>query len=619
MTHFRKRSKAIFAFVCVLTLMLQMLAVMPVSAANEELDVIFVLDDSGSMEDNDPNKLSVTAISKFVDTVTTQDAQYGVAIYGDEVRSKLELGATKDEVKEFVRNNAHQNEIHTNAAAGIKWATEELKNSKRNNAKKAIILIGDGVNDQDDYRTKEETRVAEEKSEEDRLAAIQTAKDNSIAVYAIAVNESGDPNFKEYFQNIADETNGICYEPKNFGELENDIRSLLGTLVGAMSSGKTTTTLPGGGTPEVSTITVDNGVYQLIVRCDYQDPLEIWLTSQSGMQYDKNTVAANCVYIDDTVNKYIQYTITEPEVGEWTITYKSETPQTVATELIRYNDVMVTLKPTPGEVIEGNTARFVADVMSNNQAVTDEATLKGFEPKIAVVKVDKNGNRGKVEYSTMDVVSGQLSAEPKFKSAGDYVLFVELKGDTNTIVSNELTITVNPDPNKLPLWVIILIILGVVLLIVAAILGFMAMRNSPDYINSELGVKITAKTPSQETMIFQNNVFNCSATFGKQNTFSDVIRAYVNWYRSIGSGELTEMTINQYLNASLAEVTDKIKFSGTKSGKTVIVVPKGLDIEVDGNPVKNEKKIEFAGSEKEIEFVINNNGYNYIIELVFRK
>lgn len=624
MTHFRKHSKVLMALVCILTLVLQLSFAVPSMAATTELDVIFVLDDSGSMKSTDPEKLSITAISKFADAaavVTTVDVQYGAAIYGDAVKTpQLGLGATAEEVKTFVDENAERNQIHTNAAAGIKWATDELSANGRNNSTKIIVLIGDGVNDQDDGRTQAETKAAEEKSEQDKEAAIATAKSKGIKVYAIAVNESNDPNFKKYFEDIANQTGGVCHEPKNFDELQSAVDDIFKTVTGGSGGGNIPPVFTEPGVPVSQTITVEKGVYQMIIRCDYTEPLKIWLTDFSGNQYDDQTSDPTFKYLDDTTNKYIQLSVTEPEEGEWTITYLSDAEQTIETDFITFKDMVVRLKATSSEdVIEGKGARYRADVTANGEAITDEARLTGFAPKLAVVKLDKDGNRGSAEYTAMTVVDGQLEATPEFKKVGNYVVYVELKGDTSTITSNELTLEVLPDPNKLPAWVYILIGLGVVLLIIGAVFAFVAMRNSPDYINSELGVKITAKTPSQETMIFQNNVFNCAAAFGKQNTLSDVIRAYMNWYRSIGSGELTEMTINQYLNSNLTEVTDKIKFSGTKSGKTVLMVPKGLNIEVDGNPVKADKKIEFTSSEKEVEFVIGNNGYSYIIELMFRR
>ncbi len=619
MAYNKKIAKALLALVCVVNLLLQLTTALPSLAAANELDVVFVLDDSRSMRDTDPDKLSVTAISKFVDSVASNiDASYAVAIYGEEANDTLGLGATVDEVKEFVNKYSKQDETYTNAAAGINWAAKELLENGRPNAEKVIILIGDGENDLNDYRNAAQTKEAEELSEQQKTEAVEISQKNGFPIYALAVNVEKKPGFREYFEELADDTQGKCFEPDDFDELQQYVDEILSAVTGAQVGGATPIPLTAN-TPVTRVETVEQGVYQMILQCDYEEPLEIWLSSPSGVQYDKNTVSSDCQYTDDTVNKYIQFKITNPEPGDWTVTYTSSVQQTITAKFIRYGDMKVTLKPTPGEVIEGKTSRYVAEVVADGETITDEATLLGFEPKICVVKLDKDGNRGKVEYTSMEVVSGQLSAEPKFRSTGEYEVFVELKGDTNTIESNHLTVTVEPDPNKIPLWLIILIILLVIVIIAVVIVVFIAMRNAPDYIKGDVAVKITAKTPFQETMIFQSNVFNCASVLNKQNTLSDLIRAYVNWYRSIGNGEWTEMTINRFLNASLAEVSDKIKLSGKKNGKTVVTVPKGFDIELDGNPVKSDRKIEFASSEKEMEIIINNNSHVFIVELLFTR
>lgn len=621
-----KITKFVAAFVCIVMAMLSVVSAIPACAnvttnsevtRSGEIDIIFALDYSSSMIWADPNNLSTAAISKFVDAMSANiDVQYGAVTYYSKLNQPLSLGASASDVKKFANDVAgadketRKSQTGTNAALGLIWATDELKTNGREKSEKVIIIIGDGED-------------SVESADSDRAAAIAAAQANGIVVYTLAVNtqENKDENFKVHFQNIADQTGGKCFEPESFSDLDTYVKEILSEVTGAMVTSVEVNLEPG--TPHTEEIRVPSDVGQWIVQCTYEkgQDISVTLTAPSGREYNSSSPE----YSANASQRYVQFTIANPEPGTWALRLYSATGGVVNIESTRYTNVSVSLADPSenGKVIEGTS--FGVIIKSENVEITDENNLKNFNPKFVAVQLDENGNEieGSEQYTDVKKFdAGRLTVTPKFKKLGDYKVYVEIYGtDDNSenvkVQSNELTITVVPDPNKLPLWAIILIVLGGVLLLVLVFLGINAMKNSPDYIKGSVAVKITAKTPMQESMIFQGNTFDCGQSLMKQNTLSDLMRVYINWYRAIGSGEWTEMTINQYLNSNLADVTDRIKLCGTKSGKTILSIPKGMGIEVDGMEVNSDKKITIASPEREMEIVINNNGYSYLVQLLF--
>ena len=58
-------------------------------AENNPLDIVFVIDCSGSMKTNDPDKMGLNMVQAFVDTVQTENIRIGYVAYNDRIISSL--------------------------------------------------------------------------------------------------------------------------------------------------------------------------------------------------------------------------------------------------------------------------------------------------------------------------------------------------------------------------------------------------------------------------------------------------------------------------------------------------------------------------------------------------
>ena len=138
-------------------------------------------------------------------------------------------------------------------------------------------------------------------------------------------------------------------------------------------------------------------------------------------------------------------------------------------------------------------------------------------------------------------------------------------------------------------------------------------------VRGNVSVKIVGRQQNDETMIFQQDIFDCLQVFGKKNTLSDLITAYVRRYRLNNSSELAELSLTQFINTSLYEVTDKISICGNKKKQTIITIPSGYETEVDGMVLSKDKTMKFSSMEKVIELRFNNRGCSYTINLIFTR
>jgi len=108
-------------------------------------DVVFVIDESGSMQQNDHNNLRVEAAKQFTDMLATDSPKNRAAIYGFETSERKILNLTTLNNKEAVK--ASLNSIHsgggTNIYSGLQAAVQEIE-AYNDCYTPVIILMTDG-------------------------------------------------------------------------------------------------------------------------------------------------------------------------------------------------------------------------------------------------------------------------------------------------------------------------------------------------------------------------------------------------------------------------------------------------------------------------------------------
>ena len=164
-------------------------------------DVMFVLDNSGSMRANDPARLSVSAVTDFI-RGQSEDTRVGIVTFAEAPNLAKPLTPVLAGERERLLgglDNLDFNGQWTDTAAAVERALYELRVNGRKDAGQAIILMTDGIIDTGNAeRDLEKARWLR-----DRLA--EQAREQGVRIFGIAFTENAD---YELLQSVSQATDG---------------------------------------------------------------------------------------------------------------------------------------------------------------------------------------------------------------------------------------------------------------------------------------------------------------------------------------------------------------------------------------------------------------------------
>ncbi len=170
-------------------------------ALRADQDVVLVLDNSGSMKQNDPNFLTHQAVTEFIHRLS-EDTHVAIVIFGQKVHLAVPLTPVTDGSRPTILASLDQvnfRGLFTDSPAAIERAIYELNTAGRPGAQKRIIFMTDGIVDTGD-------RVRDvEKSRWLREDLAVEAAESGIRIYGVAFTDQADFHL---IQRLARNTNG---------------------------------------------------------------------------------------------------------------------------------------------------------------------------------------------------------------------------------------------------------------------------------------------------------------------------------------------------------------------------------------------------------------------------
>ncbi|MEG3310945.1 vWA domain-containing protein [Streptococcus sp. SS-4456] len=459
---------------------------LPVFANGSEvargMEVIFVVDDSASMQDNDPNKLAGEAVRRFVDLLPAEGDKLGILTYSFNPIERQDLMTitgkdAKQKLKDFSIQKITQKGHNTDTAAGLAGAAQMLEANKDSQSKKAVVLITDGAND---FRNTNRT-------EAESNAVLSEFMSKGYPVYTIGINPETD-HFKNYLITIAQQSGAKSWFPKSADELNGiikEVAAVLGNIDLANSS--FVTVKPDQFTDIVQK--VPKAVLEANIQIDHEEPISIEVVNTAGKTIDLSDEKQVLLYSEE---RYTNVKLLHPEEGDWTIRVKSKTKQIqVKVDWIFNHDAEVKLE-VPEDIKVGKEA--VASVKLGLKGVefTPE-NYSGFSGELTITNVTKD----KVETVPMSLETDQLTASFVLDEEADYILQASVKGVNFNKNSNSININLtSATPAKeekatgLPLWLIIVLgLLG--LSVLAVVLKLFSSANSGPKLNARLEIVLT--------------------------------------------------------------------------------------------------------------------------------
>lgn len=204
--------------------------------AAQPLDVVFVLDNSGSMKQNDPEFLTRRAVANFADALAAEsklEGRLAIVLFDGQASLVQRLTPAGDLASTRLLSDALEeldfSGQRTNSPSGIERALYELRERGRADAEQAIIFLSDGKIDTGDSAN--DIELARWLRED--LAGESAA--SHVRIFGIAFTENAD---YQLMQALARRTKGRYYRAFAAGELATVVDDVLAKVAAPQLAGR---------------------------------------------------------------------------------------------------------------------------------------------------------------------------------------------------------------------------------------------------------------------------------------------------------------------------------------------------------------------------------------------
>lgn len=190
------------------------------------MEIVFVIDCSGSMKANDPSKMGLDMVQAFIDTVQNENIRIGYVAYNENIRSyaapvPVAAAGQREALKEEISAVAYSGD--TDIGLGISYAYELFsteKLSKENGSRRIMVLISDGETDLpgNSGRTVEQ-------SNEELAQCVSRCEAEEIQIYTVAFGQY--EGSRTVLEEIAEKTGAQSYSARGPEHLINVLYGIL--------------------------------------------------------------------------------------------------------------------------------------------------------------------------------------------------------------------------------------------------------------------------------------------------------------------------------------------------------------------------------------------------------
>lgn len=442
----QKLSKIWVAVLCI-TLMLA--CIVPASATGQGqsrskgVDVMLVVDDTVSMQYNDPNRIASEALQLFVERLPHEGTRIGMATYDDDILTSTDAGTgqamvdvkgekDKDILRNFAENGLTQNGRFTDLPGALYYAVQQLQSLPELDSTQVIIAVSDGEND---YINATARKRSEEMLEE-VLAA-------GIPVYLIVINTRSDVT--KYMTEIAEgTTDGRLVGEACFVDSGDEIDTFLNTIVKKIfdyDDGNNIFDDIVNPEPKDWPFSLPANVFEATVELTHETILNLELFGPDGeiLLQGNQSVLMSSVQNRSGLKTIIR--LIEPDEGDYTLRLSSPGgSQPVLGEIILNNEIYVQVDFSDNPAEPGEDVEVTASLMHGGEPYTDLE----FANLTASISID--GSQAEMERDDDNGVFRYSMTAPT--QEGDLEVIVNVDGQVSFHRSSEAaTLTVSSDPN----------------------------------------------------------------------------------------------------------------------------------------------------------------------------
>ena len=431
--------------VCLITVIIMLLTCLSTAVSAEELteedsgqmnlDVVFVLDSSGSMNESDPNRVAVDAFSLFTD-LCDESCSLGYTVYSEKIKEseeitpldKKHLASLRDKITSLNTNPYGDTDI----ALGLTKAMSlhQANKDTRENRKKAIILLSDG----NTHLIGGSRTVAESQKELD--TTLQKLNESNIPVYAIGLNYDGTLDKKET-QKIASKTQGKAYETKSSEELPAIIADIFGDICEITGTRRPIV----DGNVEINI--KDKSVFyvNIVIRSRFTvnelNPVLLNPRREKVALTDNDKVKMT------STDSYVLIKLIYPQDGRWKLQLENATDENCVVTQIDFYSIYLT-QNIPQTAVSGQAVRLSASLNEKSGIVSDIDLLDTIKMTATVRCSDKEDQQVELVRQPDNTFAGEFVPE----STGTYLIFSTATSEKFTKDSTTFSLTVKSQPDS---------------------------------------------------------------------------------------------------------------------------------------------------------------------------
>lgn len=426
---------------------------------SSNLDVIFVLDASGSMKASDPEDIRIEAVKMFLDMSQLKGNKVGLVAYSDDIvrahnLNEMDSEDAKNRIKNMASNIPYGQK--TDTGAGLLEGVRLLDSEHDKNHRPVIILLSDGKND---------PSRSNEESLKDLNEAINICKEKGYPIYTIGLNYDGTVD-KNQLSEISNATKGKNYITNTAVDLPKILTDIYADNSKLKVQDKGTLKLDGS-FQELKIDIPNSNVLEANVSMISDKPVEVKLINPKGEEIP--IPSSNAVFTSS--KKYSMLKIIKPEVGEWTLKVKGVSGSSIEVSYVFNYDIQIEAKFDPINPNKGDKLNVEAYFVNNGQKVTDKELYNGVKGKLVI----KNLKDDSIKEVPLNVKEGAFKGEYSIPDNEKYELKVRVDGNSFYRESSPVIIggggAVAKDPPKESILKKPLVLVGVGAAVLALIIG----------------------------------------------------------------------------------------------------------------------------------------------------
>lgn len=394
------------------------------------MNVVFVMDGSGSMKQTDKDALRYEALELFTALSADNGNYMGAVVFDDDIIETINIGemtskSDKDYLAGSVRNAGTRKD--TDIGKALSAAVDMLNTGANRSLPSIIILLSDGNTDVGN------NSAALAASKQMRDDAVNNARAQGIQVYSICLNSNNGADPEE-LRLISDATGGQFREIKTAEDLKDVFNMFYGMIYSTETKDLGTMTIPEDGELlidiEIPSLSVEEA--NIIINT-LNDKTAYSLTNPSGddiSEYDMEQMTTKA-------KSFSVIKVPSPAPGLWKLHVTGIPGDQVQVNLVYNHDLSLELQDgSNGNAVIGQPVTMTAVVYDKGAVLTDMNLLNANPVHLSI----KGKNTGYSEDAVMDGTGITYDFTPN--APDDYELYAYVDVDGFHSESNIVTFSI---------------------------------------------------------------------------------------------------------------------------------------------------------------------------------